>query len=48
MLKMTVAHLLCNYELEPLPEKPKAAWMGQLIIPPVDVKIRLRRRKQTA
>ncbi|KAI6375397.1 hypothetical protein MCOR25_002964 [Pyricularia grisea] len=48
MLKMTLAHLLCNYEFEPLPEKPKAPWMGQLIIPPVDVKIRLRRRKGTA
>lgn len=48
MLKMTMSYLLNNYEIEPLSEKPKSAWMGQLIIPPVDVKIRLRRRKGTA
>ncbi|KAK4149681.1 cytochrome P450 [Chaetomidium leptoderma] len=46
-LKMVLAYLLQNYELKPLPEKPKAMWLGSNIIPPVQAKIEVRRRKGT-
>jgi hypothetical protein len=44
---MILAYLLQNYEIKPLPEKPKGMWLGSTIIPPVQVKIEIRRRKGT-
>ncbi|ERT00236.1 cytochrome p450 monooxygenase [Sporothrix schenckii 1099-18] len=46
-LKMILAHLLTNFEFKPLETKPKNIWIGQTIIPPVDVKVEVRRRKAT-
>lgn len=46
-LKIILAYLLQNYEIKPLPERPKAMWFGGNIIPPVQVKIEVRRRKGT-
>ena len=46
-LKMILAYLLQNYEIKPLPEKPKSMWFGGNIIPPVQVRIEVRRRKGT-
>ncbi|TPX10128.1 uncharacterized protein E0L32_001325 [Thyridium curvatum] len=46
-LKMIMAYLLNNYEIEPLATRPQPQWIGQTIIPPLDVKIRIRRRKAT-
>ncbi|KAK3384415.1 cytochrome P450 [Lasiosphaeria ovina] len=46
-LKMILAYLLENYDIKPLAERPKPLWIGQTIIPPVDVKIEIRRRKGT-
>jgi len=46
-LKMILAFLLQNYELKPMKERPQPMWIGQTIIPPLDVKIEIRRRKGT-
>jgi len=46
-LKMVLAYLLENYEIKPLSERPKAMWLGSNIIPPVQAKIEIRRRKGT-
>lgn len=45
--KILLAFLLNNYDIKPLSEKPKCSWLGQTIIPPLDVKIQVRRRKET-
>ncbi|CAK7205839.1 hypothetical protein SEUCBS139899_008618 [Sporothrix eucalyptigena] len=44
-LKMILAHFLTNYDIKPLESKPKSLWIGQTIIPPLDVKVEVRRRK---
>lgn len=43
-LKMIIAYLLANYDIKPLDEKPKSLWIGQTIIPPLSVKVQVRRR----
>lgn len=42
---MIIAYLLMNYDIRHMPERPKTRWIGRYIIPRVDVKIGLRRRK---
>lgn len=44
---MILAYLVQNYEIKPLPERPKAFWFGANIIPPVQARIEVRRRKGT-
>jgi len=46
-LKMILAYLVQNYEFKPLAEKPKSMWVGSNLIPPVQAKIEVRRRKDT-
>jgi hypothetical protein len=46
-LKMILAYLVNNYEFKPLPERPEGFWFGATMIPPVQVKIEVRRRKGT-
>ncbi|EAQ85066.1 hypothetical protein CHGG_09080 [Chaetomium globosum CBS 148.51] len=46
-LKMVLAYLLQNYDFKPLAEKPKSMWLGSNVIPPVQTKIEIRRRKGT-
>jgi hypothetical protein len=45
---MVLAYLLQNYDIKPLAEKPKGMWLGSNVIPPVQTKIEVRRRKGTA
>ena len=47
-LKMILAYLVQNYEIKPLPERPKAMWLGVNVIPAVQTKIEVRRRKAAA
>ena len=42
---MILWYILQNYEIKPLPEKPKTVWFGCNVIPPVKVNIEVRRRK---
>jgi hypothetical protein len=44
---MILAYLLKNYDIKPLAEKPKTVWVGPNMIPPVQAKIEVRRRKGT-
>ncbi|KAL2020412.1 hypothetical protein VTK56DRAFT_8455 [Thermocarpiscus australiensis] len=46
-LKVILAYLLQNYEIKPLAERPQPMWIGGTIIPPVQVRIEVRRRKGT-
>ncbi|KAL8306084.1 hypothetical protein RB597_003303 [Gaeumannomyces tritici] len=46
-MKMMLAHMLLKYEIKPLTDRPKPIWIGQTIVPPLDVKIQIRRRKGT-
>ncbi|KAJ4293824.1 hypothetical protein N0V88_005337 [Collariella sp. IMI 366227] len=46
-LKMILAYLVQNYEIKPLAEKPRGPWFGGNMIPPVDTRIEVRRRKGT-
>lgn len=45
--KIILAYLLHNYELKPMDEKPKGMWIGGTVVPPVQVKIEIKRRKGT-
>ena len=42
---MIIAYFLTNYDIKPLDKRPKSLWIGQTIIPPVDVKVEVRSRK---
>lgn len=44
---MVVANLLLNYDLKPISERPKPQWVGVTVVPPMDAKVELRRRKGT-
>jgi hypothetical protein len=44
---MVLAYLLNNYEIKPISVRPKPQWLGQSIIPPLQAKIEVRRRKGT-
>ncbi|KLU86782.1 hypothetical protein MAPG_05792 [Magnaporthiopsis poae ATCC 64411] len=46
-MKMMLAHMLLKYDIKPLTDRPKPIWIGQTIVPPLDVKIQIRRRKGT-
>ena len=43
MLKTMLAHILLNYEVEPVGEQPALAAVGDAALPPVKAKIRVRR-----
>ena len=45
-LKMLLSYLFTEYDVEPLPERPKNTWFGPHVIPPMKQTIRVRRRKQ--
>lgn len=44
---MILAYLTQNYEIKSLKERPQPMWIGQTIVPPLDVKIEVRRRPGT-
>ncbi|KAF2859821.1 putative P450 monooxygenase [Piedraia hortae CBS 480.64] len=44
-LKMLLAYVLMNYEIQPLPERPPNQWLGTALVPPTKAKINVRRRK---
>lgn len=44
---MILAYLTLNYEIKHLAERPQPMWIGQTIVPPLDVKIEIKRRKGT-
>ena len=48
-MKMLLYRILAKYDVELLPEhngvRPKSKWVTEAVIPPVGVKLKLRRRK---
>ena len=44
-LKMLLAYMVMNYEIEPLATRPPNKWFGQNNLPPMKATIRVRRRK---
>jgi hypothetical protein len=42
---MVLAYMFLNYDIKPIPERPKSQWMGSTIIPPLQACIEIRRRK---
>jgi cytochrome P450 len=46
-LKMLLAYMVMNYEVEPLATRPPNTWFGQNNLPPFKAKIRVRRREGT-
>ncbi|PHH89526.1 hypothetical protein CDD83_5833 [Cordyceps sp. RAO-2017] len=47
-LKLIMAHLLLNYDLKSIPERPQPRWLGPVIIPPLDACIQIRRKRRPA
>ncbi|KAE8350017.1 cytochrome P450 [Aspergillus coremiiformis] len=45
VMKVAVRVILMNYEFEPLDSRPENSVVGQTIIPPLDVQVRVRGRK---
>lgn len=43
-LKMIFAHLILNYDVKHLQERPKAFWVGRNMVPPVAAAVEVRRR----
>jgi cytochrome P450 len=43
-IKMMLAYLLLNYDIEPLESRPRNVWIGMNRIPPMKATIRIRRR----
>ena len=46
-LKMLLAYMVMNYEIEPLATRPPNKWFGQNNLPPMKATIRVRRREGT-
>ena len=44
-LKLLLAYMVLNYEIEPLTERPSGKWISNVILPPMQATIRVRRRK---
>lgn len=47
-LKLLLAYIVLNYEVEPLAERPDGLWIGENVLPPTKATIRVRRRKVRA
>jgi hypothetical protein len=45
MLKMIVAHIVLNYDIEPGSTPPKMSMLGDAALPPLSTTIKVRRRK---
>ncbi|TLD03944.1 hypothetical protein PgNI_11361 [Pyricularia grisea] len=45
-LKLMLAHLLLEYELEKIDERPVGTWYGIMRIPPISYQLKVRRRSQ--
>ncbi len=44
-LKLLLAYVVLNYDIEPLVERPKGSWVANVSLPPMKAAIQVRRRK---
>jgi hypothetical protein len=47
-LKLIMAHILLNYDIQPLPIRPDNIALGDVMIPPLKATMRIRRREVKA
>ncbi|KAK8188398.1 cytochrome P450 [Phyllosticta capitalensis] len=46
VLKMMLAYMVLNYDIEPLRPRPANKWMGMVMVPPLKTLVRFRRREK--
>lgn len=46
-LKLILAHLLMTYDFEMQPTRPRNSWLGLSRIPPIEAKIRVKKRESS-
>ena len=46
-IKIILAYILLNYDIEPLQTRPERKWMGEVILPPMKQTLRIRRKVDT-
>ncbi|GAB7355372.1 hypothetical protein MBLNU459_g5896t1 [Dothideomycetes sp. NU459] len=46
-LKMLLAYMVMNYDVQHIPSRPQNVWFGQTVVPPQKATIRVRRREGT-
>ena len=46
-LKLLLAYMVINYDVEPLAKRPESTWIGPTFLPPMKATISVRRRKGT-
>ena len=46
-MKMFIAHMVMNYDVEPLAKRPENTWFGPTVLPDMKASIRVRRRAGT-
>jgi len=44
-IKMILAHLFANYELQRIEKRPEPIWLGATIVPPLGATIKVRRKR---
>ncbi len=44
-LKLTLAYIMKNYEIEPIAKRPETKWFAGSMAPPMHETMRVRRRK---
>lgn len=47
MFKILLAYIVINYDIEPLPERPKRRVVGDANVPIISTVIRVKRRSHT-
>ena len=43
-LKMMIAYIIMNYDIQLIGPKPKGIWLGSLLLPPLKARVLVRRR----
>ena len=44
-LKLLIAHMIMNYDIQPLAKRPPNIWLGGLVFPPMKATLRIKRRQ---
>ena len=44
-MKLLLAQILLNYDVEPLATRPENRWIADMMLPPMEATIKIKRRK---
>ncbi|PFH59822.1 hypothetical protein XA68_11840 [Ophiocordyceps unilateralis] len=47
-LKLIIAHLVRNYDFQPISQRPSSRWIGAIVVPPLGACIQVRRKRPRA